>query len=137
MALPTVERRLALEAAAALIIANLLLRLLSFRLIARIMCRHDVLVAVSEATQASIAAVVRRALIRASCVVPWRATCLVQALAGRLMLGRRGVPCTVHFGVRRQDGFAAHAWLTAAGAPVSGMAEAADFTPIAAFSNHR
>ena len=44
--------------------------------------------------------------------VPWRADCVVQALAARRWLARRGIGSNVHIGVRNDPlGFQAHAWL--------------------------
>lgn len=58
---------------------------------------------------ARIAFVIRRAALR----LPWRADCLVQALAGQTMLLRRGIATSIAVGTARQaDGsFEAHAWL--------------------------
>ena len=41
-------------------------------------------------------------------------TCLAQALVARVMLRRRGLPSTVSFGVRQQEGgeYQFHAWVT-------------------------
>lgn len=45
------------------------------------------------------------------------ATCLVQAIAGWLMLRRRGVGSSVKIGVQKNDhAFAVHAWLCVDGA---------------------
>ena len=44
--------------------------------------------------------------------LPWRCMCLEQAVAGRLMLRRRGIPYTLYLGTdRKDDGLVAHAWL--------------------------
>lgn len=46
--------------------------------------------------------------------LPWTPSCLVQSLALRAMLRRRGILATIKFGVRKDrdtDGFAAHAWV--------------------------
>lgn len=58
---------------------------------------------------ASVAWAVRAAAGR----LPWQSTCLVQALAGALLLRRRGMPATLVLGVARdpQRGVTAHAWL--------------------------
>ena len=54
---------------------------------------------------------ISRALSRAARYLP-RTTCLVQALAGIRMLGRRGYPSSLCLGVAKPDGaFAAHAWI--------------------------
>ena len=54
--------------------------------------------------------------------VPWRADCLVQALAARRWLERAGVATSLTCGVRKGDmeAFAAHAWLTAGTMTVTG-----------------
>jgi hypothetical protein len=46
--------------------------------------------------------------------LPWRADCLVQALAGQQMLLRRGIASEISVGTtKHSDGsFEAHAWLT-------------------------
>ena len=55
--------------------------------------------------------------------VPWRADCLVQALAARLWLERSGTQSVLRLGARRVGGgILAHAWLEVDGTPVSGGA---------------
>lgn len=77
---------------------------------------------------------VRVALATAARRMPWTSTCLMRALAGRLMLGRRGVPSLARIGVSgRPEQGRAHAWLIAAGLDVSGGNTARDCTPIAEF----
>ena len=64
--------------------------------------------------------------------VPWRADCLVQALAGERWLRRRGIAAQIVIGVRK-DGHAAieaHAWLEAGGLIVTG-GDVAPFAPLA------
>jgi hypothetical protein len=60
----------------------------------------------------------------ASRVIP-RATCLVQALAARLLLQQAGHPAELHIGVARDgDGlFQAHAWVESRGRVVIGYSE--------------
>jgi hypothetical protein len=56
----------------------------------------------------------------------------VQALAGSLLLKRRGITAVVRFGVTTQKtGLAAHAWLIVGGQTVLGGEAAADFVPLA------
>jgi len=53
--------------------------------------------------------------------LPWRADCLVQALAGQRWLARGGVPSRIRIGVRKDSGeFGAHAWLTVGARIVTG-----------------
>jgi hypothetical protein len=70
--------------------------------------------------------------------LPWHPVCLPRALAARAMLGRRGIPCTLHMGAKavRTPGetLQAHAWLTVGEAGITGMAEAPAFTEIGRFS---
>ena len=59
--------------------------------------------------------------------VPWRADCVVQALAAKFWLERAGVATEFRLGVQRaggdsEGGLLAHAWLEAEGRPVSGGA---------------
>ena len=63
--------------------------------------------------------------------VPWRADCLVQALAAQQWLGRRGIPTTLVIGVRKPGpaDFEAHAWLMAADRIVTG-GQVAGYHPI-------
>ncbi|MDX2101866.1 MAG: lasso peptide biosynthesis B2 protein [Alphaproteobacteria bacterium] len=88
------------------------------------------------------AAAVAHALARARRRLPWRPTCLMEGLAARAMLRRRGVPTRLVFGVRRTaEGMEAHAWVIAAQADPSGPTEgtvcggpaAVGFSPLAAF----
>ncbi len=49
------------------------------------------------------------------------ASCLAQALAGRLMLERRGIPSQIEIGVKLSEGrLTAHAWLLVGGKTVLG-----------------
>lgn len=72
------------------------------------------------------------AIPRAAQRVPWRADCLVQALAGERWLRRRGIAAQVVIGVRKDGSVPldAHAWLEAGGHVVTG-GEIAAFVPLA------
>jgi hypothetical protein len=61
----------------------------------------------------------------ASWIVPG-ATCLTQALATQIQLGRHGHKGRVHIGVALdpQDGFQAHAWIESGGVLLAGGSEA-------------
>ena len=51
------------------------------------------------------------------------------------MLRRRGLAATVHLGLIREDSeLKAHAWSYCGEVPVTGIAVACSFTPIAAFA---
>jgi len=66
------------------------------------------------------------------------ATCLVQALAAQVLLGRSGHHSTVQIGVAKdeQRRFEAHAWLLFAGRVILG-GEVSHFTPITAVEAKR
>lgn len=64
--------------------------------------------------------------------VPWRTSCLVQAVAGCLLLRRRGIAATIRLGVKKGDGaLSAHAWLMVGGQTVLGGDAALGFTALA------
>jgi len=88
-----------------------------------------------SADDALLAEQVGWATVRATRHVPFRAVCLPQAMAARIMLRRRGVASVLHFGAARgQDRpIDAHAWLDAAGVEVTGYPVAAQFAEIACF----
>jgi hypothetical protein len=75
------------------------------------------------------------AVTRAARHVPFKAVCLPQALAAKIMLRRRRVSAVLYFGVARaaEGPIEAHAWLLAAGVEVTGYPVAERFTPIACF----
>ena len=56
---------------------------------------------------------------------PWRSSCLVQSLAGHLMLRRLGVPSDVYLGVGKDAAgeFTAHSWLRCGDHVVTGGGE--------------
>lgn len=71
--------------------------------------------------------------------VPWRATCLMEAVAAKKLLERRGVSSTLYLGVASADpetAFEAHAWLRCGTAIVTGDAERQRFTAVTAFGPH-
>ncbi|MFZ0424305.1 MAG: lasso peptide biosynthesis B2 protein [Xanthobacteraceae bacterium] len=75
------------------------------------------------------------AVTRAARYVPFRAVCLPQAMAARVMLKRRGVNSVMHFGAAKgtEKPLDAHAWLDAAGVEVTGYPVAKNFVEIACF----
>jgi hypothetical protein len=88
--------------------------------------RADVPRDVQDAIAAHVGDAVRRAARR----LPGT-TCLVDALAAELMLRRRGVPSTLHIGVRAPlaaTPLDAHAWLECGGTVVvGGQADVAEY----------
>lgn len=62
------------------------------------------------------------AMPRAARLVPWRSTCLVQAVAARAWLDRHGIETRLELGMptAQADQFEAHAWLTCGETVVTG-----------------
>ncbi len=85
-----------------------------------------------SSAQAQLVEQVAFAIPRVAHRVPWRADCLVQALAGERWLRRRGVAAQIVIGVRKDDlgALDAHAWLEAGGHVVTG-GDIAPFVPLA------
>lgn len=74
---------------------------------------------------------VRKALLRGLHYLPWNAKCLVQALAGKLLLRYFRLPGTIYFGVLKEDGkLKAHAWLKAGNQFVAGKEGHRKFTVV-------
>lgn len=65
---------------------------------------------------------VKLAILRASRFSPWRTRCFEQAIAAKIMLGKRHMHSTVYFGVFKNDDseMCAHAWLVSNDAIVTG-----------------
>ncbi|HET9439391.1 MAG TPA: lasso peptide biosynthesis B2 protein [Longimicrobiales bacterium] len=61
-------------------------------------------------------------IIVATALYPGRSKCLEQAIAGLILLRRRGVPVNLQLGVQPYP-FFAHAWLQLNGAPLTESAE--------------
>ena len=135
--LPPQERWALVEAMLSLVIARMSL-LIPFRWLARLMGRLepgiDRSIPVLSADERYAALGVRRAVLRVADRLPWRSSCLVRALAARIMLRRRHLPSVLQFGVgRTPTELSAHAWVRCGEIDVVGAETAADFAPIAAF----
>ena len=137
------RRALLAEAAVLLLLARIALRIVPFQRVAR---RLGVVIAPADArvrqaqwrntaTDVAVATEIGWAVTRASRHVPFRAVCLPQAIAARMMLARRGLASVMHFGVARGSDkpIDAHAWLDAAGVEVVGFPVGAEFAEIACF----
>ncbi|MGA3311313.1 MAG: lasso peptide biosynthesis B2 protein [Xanthobacteraceae bacterium] len=85
--------------------------------------------------QVQLAEAIGWAVTRAARYMPFRAVCLPQAMAARVMLKRRGVKSVMHFGAAKgtEKPLDAHAWLDAAGVEVTGYPVAENFAEIACF----
>jgi hypothetical protein len=135
------RRALVAEAVLCLLLARLALLFIPFPRLARRLGRFVPpdearrLAAAPSARGAQAAAEIGWTVTRAARYVPFRAVCLPQAMAARVMLRRRGVASVMHFGAAKGEAkpFDAHAWLDAAGVEVTGYPLANGFAEIACF----
>jgi hypothetical protein len=72
-------------------------------------------------------------VVRVARLLPWRPTCLRQALAVQRMLRRRHIPSHLRLGVTHRSVGTAHAWVTVAEQPVVGRSGVECVTPLASF----
>ncbi|WP_085635209.1 lasso peptide biosynthesis B2 protein [Marivita geojedonensis] len=139
---PRHRKALLIEAAAALLLGRFL-TLFPMRLHTRVLglpMRETSLFL--PIAQIGVAMRVSSAVQRASMVVPFKAVCIEQTLATRLLLKRRGIPTTAYFGVHRDaekrtsdpDGFNAHAWLRAGERVIIGGPDVSEYLPLAKFA---
>ncbi len=120
--------------------AAVALRLVPFRRLAPLLGKAlgpAASIPVIDARQAERARLIRRSVLRAARVAPFRSDCLPQSLAGAVLCRVLRVPATVFLGVRLDDvpsGMAAHAWLCAGPVAVTGGQSFDRFTVVAAFA---
>ena len=135
LALPATEKALALEAAAELAAATLLLAMLPFRHVARRL--EGASPPPRSGIDPALLRPIGRAVARAARHLPWHPLCLPQTMAARAMLRRRGIPSTLHFGMAlkgEERTMKAHAWLTAGTAGVIGTPAEGEFTVLARYT---
>jgi Transglutaminase-like superfamily len=132
------ERRLLAEAALLLAITRLAVALLPFRRTARLLgLAPGALVSDPDAAQMREAELIGWAVRAAASRLPWRGTCLTQALTASVLLHRRGIPAALHLGVAKDvaapEGLAAHAWVGCGNKILVGQAQQARFTTVATY----
>lgn len=122
----------AAEAAVALTVAAVAIRLLPFRTLVRTMGRFQPAGGTRDGQEA--AAHVRLAIDRASRRLPWRLVCFQRGLAAHWMLRRRGLPSKLHYGLRQgDDALSAHVWVTLGETAVIGEESDHQHVPVATF----
>lgn len=123
------DQRLVLHAAALFILLGLGIKWVRFHRLLRLVARASR--SDARQTNGAGALTLQRGVwaVRAAARAIPRARCLTQALVGRVLLGRQGLPVNLRIGVRTDDGFEAHAWIECAGRAILGSGS----TPGAAF----
>ena len=127
------DRLLLAEALLALASARFALRTLPFKTVADRAARPPARRTPSD-PEADILRT-RWAIRAAARRVPFRAMCLEQGLAACALLGRRGIGCTLYYGVRRSPdaGLQAHLWVRAGERDVIGTEGLEAFSLLAAY----
>jgi hypothetical protein len=140
--MPWRDRALLVAAVGVLAIARVAVGLVPFRVIVRALGLHEAEMASRTGVRCPDAA--RRigwAVRTMAAHVPWSSTCLIQALAGSMMLTGSGIDSTVTFGVAKDaqaaNGLIAHAWLRCGETVLTGETEAGRFVELATFAHRR
>ena len=119
------------EAGTAILSASLAVRLVPFRTLAERLSRGD---KGSAEVDPETAYWLRRALLAWAKRLPWRALCFEQGLAAFVMLRRRRLAATMHYGAATIDGeLKAHIWVTSGETEVIGCENQEDFGLLARF----
>jgi hypothetical protein len=129
------DRVLLIEAAGALLLASLAIKLVPFRtLAARLAANSPPSTGKGQAWPREIARA-RWAVEACARRLPWRIVCFQKGLALHRILHRRGISTSLHYGVAQDSerGLTAHVWVTHRGEPVIGGEEAVRFTCLATF----
>ena len=119
------------ETGAAILAASLMVRLVPFRTLASWLssgARGHV------AADAETAYWLRRSILAWARRLPWRALCFEQGVAAHLLLRRRRLASTLHYGAATTDGkLQAHVWVTSGETPLVGCENRDDFHLLARF----
>ncbi|MEO6581067.1 MAG: lasso peptide biosynthesis B2 protein [Sphingomicrobium sp.] len=109
------------EAACALTVAWLAIKVLPFSRLMKTTHVGRVQSKQSQAQQAALGSDMRRAIKRAARRLPWSIVCFPEAMAAHWMLRRRGADSRLHYGLRSSDEkLSAHVWVTLGGEIVVG-----------------
>jgi hypothetical protein len=125
------EKRCLCEAGIVLLVANLSVRMISFRHIDSFLRArwHDG--AASDCSRADDIDLVNLSLSRAANLLPWKSLCLSRSIAAFIMLRRRGIAAVMIAGAKSENSsLHAHAWVHTAHGVIGGNSENAAFTPL-------
>ncbi|MEO6247750.1 MAG: lasso peptide biosynthesis B2 protein [Sphingomicrobium sp.] len=133
MADPRPRSPLYAEALAALAVASLTGRIVSFGKLARWSVRRSVPRPKLDPVEL---AAIQRTLTAWARRVPFRSKCLEQGLAASWMLSRRNMAATLYYGAANIDHqLKAHVWVRSGGIDVIGCENSSDFAILSQFSN--
>ncbi len=137
MRLPRARRRMLLEAVLWLGAARLAVVILPFKWIALHLGEHMAQSPeVRREGKDELAYEVSWAVRTASRNLPWQCKCLVQAMAAKWMLKRRGAHTTLYLGLAKdgKHNLCAHAWLRSGDAILTGVRGHKRFTVVSTFA---
>ena len=122
------------EALATLALVSLAIRLLPFRTVVK-WAKAGAAAPAMTADEKTMVIRCRWAVEKWAERVPWRTVCFQKGLALHIMLRRRGIDSTLHYGVMQnaEDGLKAHVWISESGLIVMGGEIAADYQELASF----
>jgi hypothetical protein len=108
------EKQVFLEALFVLLLSNLSIKAIPFRLIHGFLQTHWGGLGAGALVQAQDIRLVALSLSRAANQFPWKILCLSRSIAAYVMLRRRGIPAVIFTGVKVDNtSLLAHAWVEA------------------------
>jgi Transglutaminase-like superfamily len=129
------DRLLLLEAVILLPVARVLVHTVGFERFATRLGSHMAQSSDEDSTEAyATARRVRWAVETAARNLPFEVICLPQAIAGKLMLRRRGIASTLYLGVAYDPALKAHAWLRVGRVIVTGAKGRVGFSVVSTFA---
>jgi hypothetical protein len=127
------RRALLVEAAGALGVASLAVKLLPFKWAIRLSSRRAA--SKGSTRPAQVMCDIRWAIEAAARNLPWNTVCIQRGLAAQWMLRRRGIDARLHYGLTNdhEKALKAHVWVDAMGETLVGGDEAGDYVRVATF----
>jgi hypothetical protein len=138
--LPWGDRLLLIEATLWLGLARLVMLAIPFRWLAPSLGQQMLeSPTTDEPAQHEDARRLSRAVVTMSRYTPWESKCLTQAIAGKMMLKRRGIASTLYLGVMKDgnNGLSAHAWLRSGTVILTGGPGRERFTVVSTFADRQ
>jgi hypothetical protein len=128
------NQRVLFEALVTLAFVSLAIRLLPFRLVVKAAGKGAARPADTPEARTQVIRC-RWAVEKWSERVPWRTVCFQKGLALHIMLRRRRIASTLHYGVMQnpERGLTAHVWVSESGLTVVGGETASDYQELARF----
>jgi len=101
-----------MEAAFSLLLTRLIILFLPYKVLRKMLGRHNA-IAHPKQVDEDLIRLISYIINRTAPRMPIQCTCLPQALTGKYMLRRRGIPSTLYLGlgIHASQGLMGHAWL--------------------------